>query len=404
MKLKLDFFNYFYWAIRGSVLHNLQQYEQAIVAYNKAIELQPNSSRAWTYRGLSLQAIKREDEAIASFLKALETNPNWHEAKAWLNLYLLKETSEAKAFNRTIKPGFREQLEYLLRLQERAIQIVPSSSNWLDHADILRMLEKTEEALISYDKAIQFDPDNFSAWSNKGKCLEELKRYEEALECFDRAIQIKLEDEYAWRCRSDLLEKLQRHEEAITGYKKTAQLKEKEISEKIRIVSRQYKEYAEQSAYLELGRLLEKAHQYEEAIAAYRRVRKTKPIEHHIWFFSWLFEANLLQNLERAEQLQHLFSKWLESAETAQEKYEAWMCQGNIFNQSEEWEKAFFAYSCCIEIDPSQASIWVRQGDVLFKLQRWQEALESYNRVLIIEPTHKHAISKREQVLEQLAQ
>lgn len=404
MELNSGFFDYLHWTVRGSVLRTLGQHEQAIAAYDKAIELQPNSSRIWTYRGLALQALKREDEAIASFFKALKANPNYYEARAWLDLYLLRETSEAEVFKQTIEPGLREQLDHALMLQERAIQIEPSSSNWLDHADLLRMLGKTEEALNSCSRAIQINPNNFSAWSDKGKLLEKLQRYEEALDCFNRAIQIKPDDQYVWRYRSDMLEKLQRHEEAITAYRKTAQLEEKAIPEKIRIVSKQYKEYAEKSAYLELGKLLEKAYQYEEAIAAYRRVRRTKSNHHHMWVFSWFYEANLLQKLEQHENLLALFSEWLEAAETAQEKYDAWMYQGDIFNQLEQWEKAFAAYNCCIEIDPGQASIWVRQGDALCKLQRWQEALEAYDRVIIIEPAHEHAISKREQALKQLDQ
>ena len=45
---------------------------------------------------------------------------------------------------------------------------------------------------------MQFKPDKHEAWYNRGVALINLGRYEEAIASFDRALQIKPDDHEAW--------------------------------------------------------------------------------------------------------------------------------------------------------------------------------------------------------------
>ncbi|MBA7712318.1 hypothetical protein ES703_121292 [subsurface metagenome] len=58
-------------------------------------------------------------------------------------------------------------------------------------------LGRDEEALESYDKAIEINPDYELAWYNRGVSLEQLDRDEEALESYDRVIKINPENDLA---------------------------------------------------------------------------------------------------------------------------------------------------------------------------------------------------------------
>ena len=387
--------------VLGSALQALNQRKQALAAFDKVIELEPSSYRAWTYRGLLLNALHREDEANTSFFKALEINPNYSLAQAWLHLYLTTEAMKAKASGQSLKPDLQEHLEQALSLQSRAIQIESSSFNWSCHTNILELIGRTEEALNSNQRAIQIDSNNYSAWSERGCLLEKLQRDEEALSCFDRALKIKPENEFACHHRSVLLEKLGLHEEAVAAYKQTAQLFEASIPERVNLVGSQYKEFAEASAYCELGSILKKAHRYEEAIAAYRRSRRIKPKENPIWCYSWICEANLLEKLEQQENLFALYDEWLEAAETVQEKYYVWIAQGDMLKRLKQYEKSIAAYDHCIDLDPSLAGGWIGRGDVFYELQRLLEALECYNKAIAIDSTNENALTKRELVFKQ---
>ncbi|MFM6040515.1 MAG: CHAT domain-containing protein, partial [Sphaerospermopsis kisseleviana] len=55
-----------------------------------------------------------------------------------------------------------------------------------------------EEAIISYNKAIEINPDFYQAWHARGGALHNLMQYEEALASYDKALEIKPDYHYAW--------------------------------------------------------------------------------------------------------------------------------------------------------------------------------------------------------------
>jgi tetratricopeptide (TPR) repeat protein len=52
--------------------------------------------------------------------------------------------------------------------------------------DALDNVERHQEALEAYDKAISLDPDHSNTWYNKATLLEELGRHQEASEAYDK--------------------------------------------------------------------------------------------------------------------------------------------------------------------------------------------------------------------------
>jgi len=65
-----------------------ENYEDAIVQYDKAIELNPSFTSAWNNKGIALSRLKRYENAINCYDKAIEIDQN--HANAWYN--------KAKAF------------------------------------------------------------------------------------------------------------------------------------------------------------------------------------------------------------------------------------------------------------------------------------------------------------------
>jgi tetratricopeptide (TPR) repeat protein len=165
------------WNCLGFVLlSKFKKYEQALAAFDKAIEVKPNDSWAWMLRSTVLGQLKRYEEAIAACDKAIELNPNSH-------------------------------LFWSLR-------------GW-----VLEKLERYEQALASYNKAIDLKPDNAWTWGRQGWVLEKLERYEEALAAFDKSIELEPNDAWDWRQRGWVLEKLERYEQALASYNKAIDLK-----------------------------------------------------------------------------------------------------------------------------------------------------------------------------------
>ena len=55
-----------------------------------------------------------------------------------------------------------------------------------------------EEDLDAFNKAIEIDPKDASAWYNRGKTLVNLSRNEEALEAYNEAIELDPKSAAAW--------------------------------------------------------------------------------------------------------------------------------------------------------------------------------------------------------------
>lgn len=57
--------------------------EDALIAYDKALELDPNHVSAWNNKGIVLSRLKRFEEAIDCYDRAIEIDPKY--ANAWYN-------------------------------------------------------------------------------------------------------------------------------------------------------------------------------------------------------------------------------------------------------------------------------------------------------------------------------
>ena len=67
---------------------------------------------------------------------------------------------------------------------------------------------KYEEAVASYDKAIEIKPGYADAWEDKAFALRKLERYDDAIVCYDKAIKIDPKDATAWKGMRITLKKL----------------------------------------------------------------------------------------------------------------------------------------------------------------------------------------------------
>jgi tetratricopeptide (TPR) repeat protein len=198
------------WLEKGVDLANREKYEEALKAFDKALEINPQFAEVLINRGIALNNLARYEEALEDFEKAMEINPDF--AEAWTGkgvaLYYLGRYKEA------------------LEAFEKAIEINPQYANaWYNKGITLDKLKKYEEALKAFEKAIEINPQYADAWNNKGVTLGHLKRYEDALKAFEKAIKIDPKNVVAWKNKGDALCKLEKYKDALTGYEKATKIK-----------------------------------------------------------------------------------------------------------------------------------------------------------------------------------
>jgi tetratricopeptide (TPR) repeat protein len=125
----------------GEKLYSLSRYEEALAAFEQAIQLDPTFAAAYNNKGNLLYSLSRYEEALAAFEQAIQLDPTF-----------------AAAHN--------------------------------NKGIVLQSLKSYEKALAAFDQAIQLNPNFAAAYNNKGNVFYELRRYANALTAFEQAVQL----------------------------------------------------------------------------------------------------------------------------------------------------------------------------------------------------------------------
>ncbi|CAD8095067.1 unnamed protein product [Paramecium primaurelia] len=90
---------------------------------------------------------------------------------------------------------------------------------------VVKNLNKFQETIECYEKAIFINPKNENAWNNKGNALYNLNKYQEAIECYDKVISINSKHDNTWSNKGKLyqnsgfaLHNFEKYVEAISCY------------------------------------------------------------------------------------------------------------------------------------------------------------------------------------------
>ena len=94
---------------------------------------------------------------------------------------------------------------------------------WDDRAEDLWTLDRGQEALDAYERAIQLDPQSPEAWNGRDQVLEGLGRSDEAIESLERAVELD-PDAFYFTVLGDALARLGRHEEALAALSQACEL------------------------------------------------------------------------------------------------------------------------------------------------------------------------------------
>jgi Tfp pilus assembly protein PilF len=131
---------------------------------------------------------------------------------------------------------------------------------YLNRANVLQMLKRYDEALTSYDRALELRLNSAAAFSNRGSALQALRRYQEALASYDQAIALQPDFAKAHHNRGTVLLKLRRLEESLAS------------SDRAIALSPVYAE-----CHLNRGNALRGLGRMREAIASYERAGAIRP-------------------------------------------------------------------------------------------------------------------------------
>ena len=126
---------------QGKVYEELQQWDQAIKAFDTVVELDPEDTDAWVNRGVALAELDRHLEAIASYDRALKLSPG--DVDAWAN-----------------------------------------------KGNSLQVAGRYDDAVACYTAAINIDPENLAGHYGLCESLYHQEQYEESVDFAKNALKL----------------------------------------------------------------------------------------------------------------------------------------------------------------------------------------------------------------------
>lgn len=174
----------------------------AILAFEKAIEVEPQDAQAWNNKGVALLSQAKYDEAIPILEKAIKLNPQDTKALSNMGYALLSQAKYDEA----------------IPILERAIKINPQDTKaWNNKGVALANQGKYDDAIQAYKKSIEISPQYAIPWINKGIALYLQAKYNEAIQAYGKAIEINPEDAATWERMSITYKGLGKGSEDVTA-------------------------------------------------------------------------------------------------------------------------------------------------------------------------------------------
>lgn len=232
------------WADMGDVLRELERFYEAVVAYERSMEIDDPSFGVLVGKAEAHAELGQYEAAAGCYAEALEIDP--HDKDAMIGrAYCLLETAKSRREDGAAKDGIDEAVA----LSERAMTPVepniehpfeileiltlagrhgdardlademlandPADAETRAHrSDHLRALGRLDDALEDAEEATRRDPYNAHAWMARGGACVRQGMHPEALESFKRALAIDARNDQCWLGRAEALAGMERGREA----------------------------------------------------------------------------------------------------------------------------------------------------------------------------------------------
>jgi tetratricopeptide (TPR) repeat protein len=173
----------------GLFYNSTGKYEQAVVEFRRASELDPNDDLAWRGLGGALENLNKIGDAEAAYKKAISLRPQYWAPYNWLGRFY---------FSRARYSGAADMFR-------KAIELAPENQKlYANLGGIYVQIGRYDDAILTLKRSIELRP-TMSAYSNLGTAYFYTRKYAEAGDAFRKATELESKDWLTWGNLGDAL-------------------------------------------------------------------------------------------------------------------------------------------------------------------------------------------------------
>lgn len=381
---------------RADGLCDKRRYEEAIELYDLASSIEPHEV-IYNNKGVALDLLDEHEKAIMAYERALELNRDY--ATAWHN----------KGNSHRYIGQFKDALE----CYDRAISIESDNDKfYFDKAEVLMELGlKRKAKKVAADGVEQGTSDPASLYVKKGNVLANNGDFEGALMSYEKALDHDGEDMEIWKLRADTFLNMGQFKDAYDAYKDILKVYvDPEVLNNLGYILFSTDRYEKAEQYykrsIELGNDFGPAHynlaylyhtkgNYEDAIIHYKEAAKTDGKNEVLWNNL----GNALYNMGRYRDSLPYFKK---AIEVDPAYHIAWNNIGNVFNKLGEHERSITYHEKAIKLSPDMDYYHYALGHAMAKGGKMEEGLEEVNISLDLNPNFETALFVKADILKML--
>lgn len=162
--------------LAGSVALEAREVDKAVIFLKRSLELAPDQPDALCHLGVAYWQLQDYQNAEIAYQKAISLDKNY--AEAYNNLCMVVHESHKRPLD-------------ALSLVDQAITLRPDYADaYNNRGNILQALDRVEEALISYNKSLALNSKSAFAHNNRGNALRKLGRLSDSLFAYQEAIRL----------------------------------------------------------------------------------------------------------------------------------------------------------------------------------------------------------------------
>ena len=436
---------------RGELYFSDANYDNAIIDYTKAIEINPNFGEAFFARGDCYYNQSNYDDALKDFFKTIVINPNHEFALNMIGVvYFYKENyndaityfNKAIAINNTnglyyknLGNSYRNLKNYNKALESynTAIQSDTEDTEAVkNRAELYQYyLENRDAAIQDYTFLISKNPEITDYYRNRADLYADVKKIDLAEADYSKLISLNPTDDLAFIVRAYFYTTNEMYAKAIADYTQAIKLKPTEVNyyldrasvyknsgkkdlalidlQKVINLDPNYTNAYSQRAFMNLD-----LENYESALKDFSKIIELEKTDYHYFDRANVYEKlkkydlaeadftsavlldskNLLNRgmfYERIKKNDLAEADYKKAMENSDENSSASNYLANLYKNTGKFDKALEIYNNNISKNPQNPDVYISRAQFYYSQKKWDEGDADFNKAIQLKPDSERA-------------